>query len=281
MLVLGGTGKTGRRIVNRLQTGTVPITDKTGTVPVRVGSRYAAIPFDWNVRETWEAALAGISAVYIAFYSDLAFPDALGTVTDFTKQAVESGVQKLVLLSGRGEPEAELCERVVRSSGAAWTIVRASWFNQNFSESFFQPQITSGYVPFLSNGVLEPFVDTDDIADVASAALVDGRHDGQLYEVTGPRLLSFESAIEEISRISGLRIRYEDLSPERYLELLLIDGVPREFAASLVKLFTGVLDRRNSSLSDGVQRALGREPKDFSAFIREAVAGGAWTLSRR
>lgn len=266
-LITAATGKTGRRIVARLE---------AQGIQVRAGVRTAPVPFDWSKPETWEPALSGTSAAYICYHSDIAFPGAFEHVSDFTARAVKAGVRKLVLLSGRGEPTAQRAEKVVQESGVAWTIVRASWFNQNFSESFFQPQIVSGHVPFVSNGVREPFIDTDDIADVAASALLDSKHDGQLYEVTGPRLLTFADATDEIAAVINRPVRYEEVTPEQYLELAVADGVPPDFAKPLVDLLREVLDGRNASVTDGVERALERRAKDFGQFVREAAAAGAW-----
>ena len=181
-LVLGGTGKTGRRVVHRLQ---------TRGVPVRVGSRSGSPRFDWEVPNTWPAVLRGASTVYVTYQPDVAMAGAADAIQSFTDLAVSSGVRRLVLLSGRGESEAVRCEEVVKHSGVEWTVVRASWFNQNFSESFLLESILHGEVALPIGNVGEPFVDADDIADVAVAALTEEGHAGRTYEVTGPRLLTF------------------------------------------------------------------------------------------
>jgi uncharacterized protein YbjT (DUF2867 family) len=266
-LVTGGTGKTGRRIVQRLQ---------AAGQPVRVGSRSATPAFDWNDPDTWPAALAGVGAVYIAYYPDVAIPGAVDTVRAFVAQAVASGVQRLVLLSGRGEEEAQRAEQVVRDAGVAWTILRCSWFMQNFDESFMVDAVRAGELALSASDIKEPFIDVEDIADVAVAALTEDRHAGQLYELTGPRLLSFADAMAEIARASGRDVRYRQVSPQQYLNTLAAQGVPDDFAWLLNYLFTTVLDGRNASLADGVQRALGRPPRDFADFCRAAAAAGVW-----
>ncbi|MEU8254311.1 NAD(P)H-binding protein [Micromonospora inaquosa] len=270
ILVLGGTGKTGRRVVDRL----VKL-DR----PVRVGSRSGEPPFDWTDRRTWASVLDGVSSVYLVYYPDLAAPDALATVRSFTEQAVAGGIERLVLLSGRGEEEAELSERTVQDSGVAWTIVRASWFSQNFSEDFLTDSIRGGEVVLPAGNVPEPFVDAHDIADIVVAALTGNGHAGQLYEVTGPRLLTFAEATSEIGDALGREIRYRSVSPEEYAAVLAGHDVPAELAAVLTELFGKVLDGRNAQLTDGVQRALGRRPRDFTDYARSAAAAGAWDTS--
>ena len=174
-LVLGGTGKTGRRVVERLA---------ARGIPTRVGSRSGEPPFDWDERATWAPALDGVGSVYVSHYLD-ALPGAAETVGSFADLAVKSGVRRLVLMSGRGEAEAERVQQAVRDTGAELTILRATWFAQNFSESYFVDGLVAGELALPAGDTPEPFVDADDIAAVAVAALTDDRHIGQLYELTG------------------------------------------------------------------------------------------------
>ncbi|GAA4197424.1 NAD(P)H-binding protein [Streptosporangium oxazolinicum] len=266
-MVLGGTGKTGRRVVERLT---------ARGLPVRVGSRSGKPPFDWENQRTWGPALRDVTSVYVVYYPDLAFPGAVETVHSFVSRAVESGVRRLVLLSGRGEEEARLSERTVQESGVEWTIVRTSWFSQNFTEDYLLEPVLSGEIALPAKDVAEPFVDADDIADVAVAALTEDGHAGELYELTGPRLLTFADAAAEISKATGREIHYVPISVEEYVAGAVEHGIPAEYAVQLAKLFTTVLDGRNAHLSDGVQRALGREPRDFGDYARDAAATGVW-----
>jgi uncharacterized protein YbjT (DUF2867 family) len=265
-LVLGGTGKTGRRVVERLA---------ALGVPTRVGSRSGRPPFDWEDRSTWAPVLEGVGSAYVSYYPDLAVPGAPETVGSFAELAVQSGVRRLVLLAGRGEPEAEEAEDAVRASGADLTIVRSTWFAQNFSEDYIVDGVRNGEVALPARDVPEPFVDADDIADVAVAALTDDRHVGEVYELTGPRLLTFADAVREISEVTGRDIRYVPVSLDDFAAAAYQD-LPDEFIELLTYLFGEVLDGRNAHLADGVQRALGREPRDFSDYARDAAATEAW-----
>jgi uncharacterized protein YbjT (DUF2867 family) len=269
-LVLGGTGKTGRRVAERLA--------ERG-LPVRIGSRFGEPPFDWEDRSTWAPALDGVGAAYISYYPDVAVPGAAETVGSFAELAVRSGVPRLVLLSGRGEPEAERAEQAVRDAGAELTIVRSTWFAQNFSEGAFLDLVLAGEVTLPAGDTPEPFVDIDDIADVAVAALTEEEHDGELYELTGPRLLTFEQAVDEIARAASREIRYVPVAMAEFESLLTDQEMPADVVWLLRYLFSEVLDGRNAHVADGVQRALGREPRDFSKFARDAAATGAWNPS--
>jgi uncharacterized protein YbjT (DUF2867 family) len=267
VLVLGGTGKTGRRIVERLQ---------ARCVGVRIGSRSAAPPFEWEDRATWGPALAGVSAVYVSYYPDLAVPGAPEAVGALAEQAREQGVERLVLLSGRGEEEAQRAEQVVQAAGVEWTVVRCSWFNQNFSEDYLLEPILGGEVALPAGEVPEPFVDTEDIADVAVAALTEPGHSGRVYELTGPRLLTFAEAIAEIGRGTGRELRSVPISVEEYAAGAAEHGLPEDVIGLVQYLFSEVLDGRNAQLADGVQQALGREPRDFADYVRETAATGVW-----
>ena len=266
-LVLGGSGKTGRRIVERLQ---------TRGMPVRVGSRNGQPPFDWDNPSTWGPALAGTNAAYISYYPDLAVPGAPDAVAAFVAQALNQGTRRLVLLSGRGEEEAQRAEQILQASGADWTIIRCSWFMQNFSESFFLEPVLAGEVALPVGDIAEPFVDADDIADVAVAALTDDGHVGKLYELTGPRLLTFAQAVAEITRASGRTLHFKSVSMEAFAQTLTEQGQPAGIVHFLRYLFGEVLDGRNAHLADGVEQALGRKARDFAQYARETAATGAW-----
>ena len=268
-LVLGGTGKTGRRVAEGLQ---------ARGRPVRVGARSGQPPFDWEDRSTWAAALEGVGSVYISHYLD-ALPGAADTVGAFAELAVAKGVRRQVLVGGRGEPEADRVEQAVIDSGADVTILRSTWFAQNFSEGGFLDFVLAGEVTLPAGDTPEPFVDVEDIADVAVAALTEEGHEGELYELTGPRLLTFEEAVNEIALAAGREIRYVPVSMAEFESLLAEHRVPPEFVWLLTYLFGEVLDGRNARVVDGVQRALGREPRDFSEFARDAAATGVWAPS--
>ncbi|MEO0603409.1 MAG: NAD(P)H-binding protein [Myxococcota bacterium] len=266
-LVLGATGKTGGRVADALA---------ARGWPVRRGSRAATPAFDWEDATTWSAALEGVDQVYLTFQPDLAMPGAVEAIRTFTDLAVDRGVSRLVLLSGRGEPAAQACERIVQQSGLGWTVVRAGWFMQNFSEGHLLGPVLQGVVKLPVPDTVEAFVDVDDIAEVAVAALTDPRHDGEVYEVTGPRLVWLSEAVATVAAASGREVRFESLEPAAYVEYLVGAQVPRPLAAFLADLFPMTLDGRNTYVTDGVQRALGRPPRDFTAYARDAAAAGAW-----
>jgi len=266
-LVVGGTGKTGRRVAERLES-----LDRR----VRIGSRSADPPFDWNDATTWDDALRGVTAAYVTYYPDLAFPGAVETVRAFADAAVKAGARRLVLLSGRGEPEAQRAEEVVAASGADVTVVRSSWFAQNFSEHFLLHPVLDGTIALPAGGVAEPIIDVDDVADVAVAALTEEGHAGRLYEVTGPRLLTFEEMAAELTAATGREVRFVDVTPEEYAAGAAAAGVPPEEIEGLTELFASILDGRNAYVADGVEQALGRPARDFSDYARRTAASGVW-----
>ena len=268
-VVLPATGKTGSRVADRLE---------ALELPVRRASRSSAPPFDWGDRSTWGAALDGATSAYISFYPDLAVPGAPEAIAALADAALESGTRRLVLLSGRGEEEAQRAEQALQASGVPeWTIVRCSWFNQNFSEGNFLDALLAGELALPAGAVVEPFVDVEDIADVATAALTEDGHAGRLYELTGPRLLTFEEAVGEIAVAAGRPIRYAQVPLDAWMAEMAEAGVPEDVLSLLGFLFSEVLDGRNAQLANGVQEALGREPRDFRDFARAAAATGLWT----
>ncbi|WAP68071.1 Rossmann-fold NAD(P)-binding domain-containing protein [Jiella pelagia] len=269
ILVIGATGKTGSRIADRL--------DALGE-PVRRGSRAAAIPFDWENEGGWPIALDGVRAAYVSYFPDLAFPGAVEKIKALCDVAKDADVERLVLLSGRGEHHARLGEEAVRASGVPFTLVRAAWFAQNFSEGYLRDPILSGLLPMPGGDVAEPIVDVDDIADVAVAALTREGLPDDLYEVTGPRLLTFAEMADTIAAATGSPVRHVPISFEQFHEAL--EATAGKFVADI---FTAIaretLDGRNAHVTDGVNRALGRPPRDFADFARTAARTGHWPVA--
>jgi uncharacterized protein YbjT (DUF2867 family) len=257
ILILGGTGKTGRRIAERLQ---------ARQIPVRIGSRSEKPAFDWNDRKTWAAALEGVGAVYVSYYPDLAVPGAANDVATLVDLAKAKGVGRLVLLSGRGETEAEAAEGIVMRSGTDWTILRCSWFSQNFSETLMADMVLAGEIALPTGKVGEPFIDAE--------------HIGQLYELTGPRLLTFADVAAEISTAAGRAIAFRQLSHEDFAAAMAEGQTPADVAWLISYLFREVLDGRNEWVADGVSRALDRPARDFSDYVRRAAESGAWAAAK-
>ncbi|RKN45722.1 NmrA family NAD(P)-binding protein [Streptomyces hoynatensis] len=271
VLVASGTGKTGRRVAARL-------------AGARIGTRNPAgrdaVAFDWSRPESWGPALDGVEAAYLAYYPDITAPEAADALGAFARLAAARGVRRLVLLSGRGMEGAAAAERAVREAGTGWTVLRASWFAQNFSEEFLVHEVRAGEFTLPAvPGLVEPFVDAEDIADVAAAALTapDGAHAGRVYELTGPRALSLEEAAARISAAAGREVRYRPSAPGAYAGLLAAQGLPPEVAGLLSELFSQVLDGRNAAPTGDVEAVLGRPAREFTAYARAAAAAGAWS----
>jgi len=270
-LIIGGTGKTGRKVVANLE-------DQGHNV--RIGSRSAVPSFEWEDPSNWMDVLKDIDKMYVVFYPDLAVPGAYEAIQRITMVAKAVGVKKVVLLSGKGEKEAERCEDLIANSGLDYTLVRASWFNQNFSESFFVDPVLSGEVALPMPEAQIPFVDTDDIADVVTAALNGDQHNGKTYEVTGPRKITFAEAIAEISKATGRPISYHPITLKEYTEIMKNAGLPADYIWLFEYLFREVLGNPNNQVvSNDVERVLGRKAKDFSEFASETAETGVWDPS--
>ncbi|MGP3969546.1 NmrA family NAD(P)-binding protein [Streptomyces sp. 6N223] len=271
ILVLGGTGKTGRRLVSGL---------RAAGRAVRAASRSGAVRFDWDDQESWAPALEGASAVYLMAPWDPA------SAQPFVKRANEAGVRRFVALSARGIDRVPApyfqgmaaAEQAVRDSGVEWTILRPSNFNQNFDEDLWRAPLRAGRLALPMGPEPEPFIDAQDIADVAAALLTaeGDHHHGQVYEISGPRALTFGEAVATMAGAAGRSIRYVELTPEEYRDELLAEGVPEDVADELNALFAELRTGRSAEPADGVRRVLGREPIDFGDYAARAAAAGAW-----
>lgn len=271
-LIIGSSGKTGSRILSKL---------KQEGYPVRLGSRNAGPPFDWEKPESWNDVLQGINQVYISFQPDLAVPSSLEAIKTLVQVCQKNQVKRLVLLSGRGEPEARACEQIVQNSGLEWTILRSSWFLQNFSEGIFLESISAGRVLFPKVETREPFVDLDDLCDLAFASLVTENHKNKLYELTGPELVSFRDVFETIAEVTNQTIPFEELPLDDYLSTLKEFGLPEDVLWLIDYLFRTVLDGRNESVENDLELALGRKPKDFRTYAKETAKTGIWKIQER
>ncbi len=271
ILVIGGTGKTGRKVVEQL---------KKRNQNVRIGSRNESPSFEWEDPTSWSKALEGIDKVYIVFYPDLAVPGAFEAIQGLTEAAKKAGVKKAVLLSGKGEKEAERCEQLVANSGLDYTLVRASWFNQNFSESFFLEPVLSGHVALPMPDTKIPFVDTGDIAEVVVEALLNDAHNGKTYEITGPEALTFEEAVDIIAQATERDLKYQAVTQEEYNAMLKDAGVPSDYIWLFDYLFREVLGNPNNQLvTTDVEKILGRKATDFRAYVHKTVKSGLWNPS--
>lgn len=269
ILVIGATGKTGSRVVTKLE---------VKGLTVRRGTRVSETPFDWEDQSTWPPILTGASKAYVTYFPDLAFPGAVEKLEAFAKVALETGLQHIVLLSGRGEHFASMGEEVIRNSGVPFTIVRSAWFAQNFSEGYLRDPILGGVLPMPGGDIAEPIIDIDDIADVVVAALTEEGHLGERYEVTGPRLMTFAEMADILSTTLGRPIQHIPIAFEDFHANVAASG--GEFVADVfTQIARETLDGRNAYTADGVERALGRKPRDFAAFATTAMETGAWSVA--
>jgi len=267
ILIIGKNGKTGARVNQRLQ---------ALGYSTRAVSRSTTPSFDWNNPTTWRSAIKDTSIAYVTYQPDLAVPNAESTIKEFVQVAAESGLKHIVLLSGRGEEGAECAEEVLKASGLSWNIVRASWFCQNFSESFMLQGILQGELVLPAGDTVEPFVDADDIADVVVAALTESGHQNKLYEVTGPRALSFAQCVQEISDALGRTVKFTHVPVDTYINALRDEGAPEDLQWLLHELFTVVFDGRNCNVMSGVEEALGRPATDFKTYVLKTIESAVW-----
>jgi uncharacterized protein YbjT (DUF2867 family) len=269
VVVTGASGRTGSRVARAAE---------AAGLTVRAASR--ATGFDWWDRSTWADTLRGADAAYLVYPSDVGAPGAAEAVGDLAREAVGLGVRRLVLLSGRGEEQALPTEEALHACGADWTVVRAAWFAQNFSEGPLVAELRErGELVFPADAVREPFLDVRDIADVVVTALTAGdRYVGRTLTLSGPRLLTFGEAVAEIAEATGRPLTYRAVSTQDYGEALLGFGVPPQEVTALTEIFDTLLDGRNAHLSDGVREVLGRAPRDFTDFVQEETAAGTWKV---
>ncbi|GAA0575872.1 NAD(P)H-binding protein [Kribbella sandramycini] len=274
ILILGGKGKTGRRVATQLE---------ARNVPFRLASRSSAQRFDWYDESTWSPTIADAETAYLA---PPVGPTGLAQAGRFIKQAAAEGLRRVVLLSGRGvgSPGRDFAvyqgqldlEHAVQESGAAWTIIQPAWFAQNFSEDFLRYDVLAGELRLSAGAGAEAWIDTDDIGDVMTAVLLSEAYTGQSYALSGPRTLTMTEVAAELSAATGRSIGYVDLDPEQHVAELVEQGQTQEDAESVRDLFAVIRNHRSEYVSDGVQQILGRAPRDFTDWARATAQTGIW-----
>ncbi len=271
ILIIGKNGKTGSRVEQLLQ---------TQGYSTRGVSRSTTPAFDWRNSNTWSAALEGVNSAYVTFQPDLAIPEAEEIIREFVAAAKIAGLEHLVLLSGRGEDGAQRAEQVLQKSGLSWNVVRASWFAQNFSENFMLEGIQNGELVLPASDVPEPFVDIDDLAEVAVAALTRPQLRNRVFEVTGPQAITFKDCVQEIARQTGRTIQYIPIPVADFIDGMKAQGFPKEYQWLINELFTVLFDGRNTPTADGVEQALGRPASSFSDYVKKTAASGIWNREK-
>ncbi|WP_350280086.1 NAD(P)H-binding protein [Kribbella sp. HUAS MG21] len=273
ILIVSGKGKTGRRVAAQL--------DARG-VPYRLASRSTEPRFDWYDESTWADAVRGTETAYLA---PPVGPTGLAQAGKFVQRA--DGLRRLVLLSGRGvgspgrdfavyDGSLEL-ENVVRASGLDWTIVQPAWFAQGFSEDFLRYHVLAGEIRLSAGTGAEAWIDTDDVGDVMTTALLDDSYSGQTLAISGPRTLTMTEIATELTEATGRKITYVDLAPEDHVSELIEQGLTPEDADAVRDLFAVIRNHRSEYVSTGVDEVLGRPPRDFTHWARATAATGVWT----
>lgn len=263
-LITGGTGKTGRRVLRLLGERGVS------------ASRSGTPPFDWSDPTTWPAVLQNVTALYLV-HPNLGSPQAAEDVAAFARQAATAGVRRAVLLSAPTAEEYYVqAEHALGEAGLELTVIRPRWFFQNFSEDFLHDAVLSGELRLPAGDGAEAFIDAEDIAAVAVAALTEDGHADGSYELAGPRLMTFADIVGELSQATGRDIRYVPLTTEVYVDEQRQQGVPEEWVQLSADFYEPIRSGGLATLTTDVQHVLGRPPADFSEYAQRTAVQGVW-----
>lgn len=264
ILLIGGTGKVGRRLESALR--------RRGH-RVRIASRRAGdVEFDWAEPETYDRAVAGVEAMFIIGPGSAT--DWSPLLRDLLARAAEAGVHRAVLLSARGVEfhpggAVDRAEHALREGPVPWVILRPSHFAQNFTEAMFVP--VDGMVRAPVGDGAEPFVDVEDVAEVAASLLTDPSFEHEVVEISGPEAVDFSSAVSHLGEAAGRRFAFVDEPPDQHVERLRAAGTPEGYIAWRMAMLGGIRSGDDAYLSDGVRRVLGRPAISFPEWAtREA-----------
>lgn len=283
ILIVGATGTTGRETVPKLLARGIPVRvmtrdkDKALSLPGFSGAEIVVA--DPARPETLDAAFAGANKVFLIPPSG---PGADVCEQNLIDAARRAGVKHVVKLSAScATPDAPSMalsfnyhgEQKLKASGIPYTILRPSSFMQNFM--YYAPAIKSQGAVYQSLGDARmALIDTRDIADVAVAVLTSAGHEGKTYELTGPESLTYSEAAEKIGAATGRPVRYVDVPPAAFEQVLIGIGVPPVFAAETVNIYGRgpYREGKTSAVSSAIPELLGRPARSFDEFAREYAA---------
>lgn len=275
VLVTGATGKTGSRVVDLL---------RARGLTARAATRTPQIPgqirFDWTDPDSFAPALDGVRAVYMVAPTGVAEP--LAAMRPFIDRAITAGVDRLVLLSSsmieEGGPVMGTVHGYLRANAPGWSVLRPSWFMQNFSEAQHLDTIRrEGRIYSATGDGRVPFIDAGDIAAVAVAALANPAFANGELILTGPATLDYDALARLISVAAGREVEHHRLSTTDLAARLGEIGIPDAFAHILAQMDAAIAGGAEDRVTGAVVDVTGRQPKTFAAFAEDNVAGWAAT----
>lgn len=228
------------------------------------------VHFDFGDPASVRAALAGVAALYLAAPATTD-PEQVNRVVDL---AVEAGVRRIVRLSAAGVEHSETglrqIERHIEGSGVEWTMLRPSWFFQNYSTANAAAIRERGAIFEAAGDGKTAFVDTRDIAAVAVRALTESGHHGQGYTITGGRAYDRSEVASAIGAAAGRPVRYVALTDAAFRDSVAPLGWPPEYVELMSGLYAAVRAGHTAATTDVVQRVTGQAPISLEQFANDS-----------
>lgn len=150
-----------------------------------------------------------------------------------------------------------------------WAVLRPGGFASN-AFAWAESVRTQGTVaaPFGDVGV--PVIDPTDIAEVAAACLLDDRHAGRVYELTGPEVITPRQQTEAIAAVLGSPVRFHELTRDE-AKATMTRFVPVELADDTLDIISAP-NPAELRISPDVVRVLGRAPRPFRSWVARHIA---------
>ncbi len=265
VLVTGATGTTGSRVVAALSQHGVPTRQAT-----RTPSSPGQVRLDWADRATYRDALRGVAAVYLI--APIGVVDPVPLVEPFLEEALRQGVRRVVQLSSSALPEGApglgAVHRLVRTTMPEWTVLRPSWFMQNFvGQHLVARGVKRGEIVTATGNGKVAFIDAGDIAAVARRALTDDIPHNTEHLLTGPAALSYADAAAILTQQTGRAISHRSVSAEEMMALIAAQGIPAEFAKVLAAMDADIRGGAEDRVTDTVNAVTGRPAHGFRTFV--------------
>jgi uncharacterized protein YbjT (DUF2867 family) len=276
-LVTGATGNIGSRVVERLlRRGERPrvFARDAAKAAQRYGDRVDIRVGDFDDSASLSAAVDGADVVFLVTSG----PDLAEKDKHAADAAKSAGVELLVKLStddvahgvGTGVWHRE-GEAAIRDSGVGFVFVQPSGFMDNLLNWAHAIKADRVVRCAAGDGAI-PFIHSDDIADVAIAAMTQPQFAGQSLPITGPQALSFADMTAKVGAAIGRELRFEPRSEDDERRAQAGWGSPQAVIEARLSIFRAIRDGRLAAVSDNVAKILDREPISFDRWAQQNAA---------
>lgn len=222
--------------------------------------------------EGLHGAFEGVSRAF--FLSPPGHADQYALLSPLIQEAKRRALKKVVLMTAMGANAVETApfrraEIELEKSGLNYNIIRPNWFMQNFQTFWIHGIQTAGKIFLPAGDAKVGFIDARDISAVTAKLLTTDTFNNRDFDLTGPASVNHADVAQELSRVSGKQISYQEISTEDFLAGLLGAGLPKDYALFLQMIMSFLKQGYSAATNDNVKTILGREPIGLKTYAED------------